>query len=83
MQKLTDFTRYADAQAHFAPQKLWDLFDGDRESFNIAHECVDRHVAGDREAIVVVHADGSDVHITFAELAALSNRFANYLIERG
>lgn len=83
MQKLTDFTRYADAQAHFAPQKLWDLFDGDRESFNIAHECVDRHVAGDREAIVVVHADGSAVHITFAELAALSNRFANYLIERG
>lgn len=83
MQKLTDFTRYADAQAHYAPQKLWDVFDGDRESFNIAHECVDRHVAGDREAIVVVQADGGEVHISFAALAALSNRFANYLIGRG
>ncbi|MDQ2149650.1 acyl-CoA synthetase [Alcaligenaceae bacterium C4P045] len=83
MQKLTDFTRYADAQSHYAPQKLWDLFDGDRESFNIAHECVDRHVSGDREAIVVVQADGGDVRISFAELSALSNRFANYLHERG
>ena len=44
MTKLTDFTSYADAQANFASAKLWELFDGDRERLNIAHECIDRHV---------------------------------------
>jgi acetyl-CoA synthetase len=28
MKKLTDYTSYADAQAHWSPEKLWDLFDG-------------------------------------------------------
>ena len=42
---LTDYTSYADAQRHFAPARLWELFDGDRERLNIAHECIDRHAA--------------------------------------
>ena len=44
MARLTDITSYADAQAEFSPAKLWELFDGDREHLNIAHECIDRHV---------------------------------------
>ena len=31
-----------------SPDKLWELFDGDRDELNIAHECIDRHADGDR-----------------------------------
>jgi acetyl-CoA synthetase len=44
MTRLTDYTSYADAQRHCSPSALWALFDGGRESLNIAHECVDRYV---------------------------------------
>ena len=50
---------------------LWDLFDGDRDRLNIAHECVDRYASGDRIALRVAHADGTDETIRFAELAGL------------
>ena len=83
MQRLTDYTLYADAQAHFSPDRLWELFDGNRERFNIAHECVDRHAATGRDALVVVHAGGEDEVITYAELAADSSAFAHYLESRG
>ena len=43
MTKLTDLTRYADAQRCASSGALWDLFDGNREALNIAHECIDRH----------------------------------------
>src|SRR3954454_23668042 len=42
MPRLTDLTRYADAQRHYSPERLWELFDGDRTRLNITHECVDR-----------------------------------------
>jgi acetyl-CoA synthetase len=32
MARLTEFTRYADAQAHASSQALWELFDGDRDT---------------------------------------------------
>lgn len=83
MSLLTDFQSYEDAQRHFSPQKLWELFDGDRESFNIAHECVDRHAQSGRDALIVVHADGTDEIISYAELSADSSRFANYLEQQG
>ncbi|NML44396.1 acyl-CoA synthetase [Ramlibacter sp. G-1-2-2] len=83
MAKLTDFLGYADAQANFSSDKLWELFDGDRDFLNIAHECVDRHAASGRDALVVANADGSDETITYAELAADSSRFAHWLVARG
>ena len=58
MQRLTDFTSYADALTHYSKDALWALFDGDRDNFNIAHECVDRHAAGDRTALRIAHASG-------------------------
>ncbi|MBS3998068.1 MAG: acyl-CoA synthetase [Hydrogenophaga sp.] len=82
MTRLTDLTRYADAQRHFTTDKLWGLFDGDRASFNIAHECVDRHAASGRDALVIVHAEGHDEVIGYAELAADSSRFAHYLVSQ-
>jgi acetyl-CoA synthetase len=83
MKKLTEYSSYADAQAHYAPQKLWELFDGSRDAFNIAHECVDRHAVGDRVAVIVVNAQGGEESITFKRLSALSNQFANLLAARG
>src|SRR5215469_13584305 len=84
MPLLTDYTSYADAQAHCSSAKLWELFDGDKTAFNIALECVDRH-AGDPErlAVIVIAADGGEERITFRKLSVLSNRFANLLVSKG
>lgn len=82
MSKLTDFVDYADAQRAFSSARLWELFSGDRENFNITTECVDRH-ASERIAIRVAHADGRDEAISFRQLSELSSRFAHYLNARG
>jgi acetyl-CoA synthetase len=81
--KLTELTSYADAQRHYSPEKLWELFDGNAERFNIAHECVDRFAGTARDAVVVAHADGSDERISFTDLAADSSRFAHWLLAAG
>ncbi|TAK84453.1 MAG: acetate--CoA ligase [Betaproteobacteria bacterium] len=50
--------------------------------FNIAYEAVDRHAAGARAAYPAIRwlaAAGADRVITYAELSALSNRFASLL----
>ena len=83
MTKLTDYTSYADAQANFSPAKLWELFEGNRERLNIAHECIDRHAAalqsgGDRRS-----CRRQDEVLTFREIADASSRFAHYLIGEG
>jgi acetyl-CoA synthetase len=82
MARLTDYTDFSDAQRFFAPDKLWELFDGNRDRLNIAHECIDRHPA-ERTAIIVAHADGRDEILTYGEIAVGSSRFAHYLIDRG
>ncbi|MGY8526982.1 acyl-CoA synthetase [Paracidovorax citrulli] len=83
MTKLTEYTSYADAQRHFTQQKLWELFDGDREFLNIAHECLDRHAGDDRTAIILVRANGEDESFGFRELSEASSRFAHYLLQSG
>jgi acetyl-CoA synthetase len=81
--RLTDYTSYADAQRYASSAALWELFDGDRTSLNIAHECVDRWAHGERVAVRVAHADGCDEAISFSELSAWSSRFAHWLEARG
>ncbi len=84
MAKLTDYTRYADAQAHADSNALWALFDGNREHLNIAHECIRRHADGSgRTAVRIAHADGADEFLSFDEIAAQSSRFAHWLVENG
>jgi acetyl-CoA synthetase len=83
MTKLTQYISYADAQAHCSTDKLWELFDGDREHMNIAHECIDRHAASGRPAVILVKADGTDEVLGFDELSRDSSRFAHALVERG
>jgi len=83
MAKLTAYTTYADAQRHFSSAKLWELFDGDREHLNIAHECIDRHVEGDKAAVIVVKAAGGEEILTYRQIAEDSARFAHWLISKG
>jgi acetyl-CoA synthetase len=82
--KLTDFTSYADALAHASSAALWDLFDGDREHLNIAHECINRHADGSgRAAVRIAHADGHDEILSFDEIASGAARFAHWLDAEG
>jgi len=84
MTKLTDYTSFADAQAHANSDAMWELFDGDREHFNIAHECMIRHADGSgRTAVRIAHADGTDEILSFDEIAGRSAQFAHWLVEQG
>lgn len=83
MTQLTEYTSYADAQAHCSTEKLWELFDGNRAQMNIAHECIDRHVDGERTAVILVRAGGADELLSFRQLSEESARFAHHLVERG
>jgi acetyl-CoA synthetase len=78
MRSILEVRRYPDVREAFAWPALWPLFDGDRERLNLAHECVDRHPAGD-VALRLALADGRLVEHSFGELAAWSSRFANLL----
>ena len=83
MTKLTAYTSYADAQKHFSAQKLWELVDGEPPLLNIGHECIDRHVDGDRIAVIIAHADGHDEILSFREISETSSRVAHYLHAQG
>lgn len=83
MKTLADYQSYADAQLQFSPDRLWELFDGDRATLNIAHECVDRHAASGREALIVLQAQGGEEVISYAELARDSSRLAHWLEAQG
>ena len=83
MQLLTDFISHADAQRHFSVDRLWDLFDGNREKLNIAHECIDRHADSGLVAVRLANEDGTGEEITYREIADLSACFAHWLIEIG
>ena len=83
MTRLTDYTTYADGQRHFSSAALWSLFDGDRDSLNIAVECIDRHAGSGRVAVRIAHADGRDETLDFDDLADWSSRFAHWLASRG
>ncbi|AXB77969.1 acetate--CoA ligase [Novosphingobium sp. P6W] len=84
MSGLTDYTSYGDAQAHASSAALWELFDGDREHLNIAHECVTRHADGSgRPAVRIAHADGSDEILSFDTISTGAARFAHWLDAEG
>ena len=82
MPKLTEITTYDDVMRSFTWDRLWELFDGDRERMNLAHECLDRH-RDQGTAISVKFADGHSEHYDYATLSDLSGRFANWLTTLG
>lgn len=84
MARLTDYSSYADAQAHANSQALWELFDGGKEQFNIANECITRHADGSgRPAVRIARSDGSDEILSFDTLSAGAARFAHWLDANG
>jgi acetyl-CoA synthetase len=84
MAKLTQFTGFSDAQKHADSNALWELFDGDRECLNIAHECINRYADGSgRAAVRIAHAGGVDEVLSFDQIAAGSARFAHWLVANG
>jgi acetyl-CoA synthetase len=84
MAKLTEYTRFADAQKYGDSKALWELFSGNADYLNIAHECITRHADGSgRTAVRIAHADGTDEILSFDEIAAGSARFAHWLVEQG
>jgi acetyl-CoA synthetase len=84
MPLLTDYTSYADAQRHANRDAPWALFDGDRDQFNIAHECITRHADGSgRAAVRICHADGRDEFLSFDAISAGAAQFAHWLDANG
>jgi acetyl-CoA synthetase len=82
---------YEAAKAEFSWASARAELDGlpGGRGLNIAHEAVDRHARGPRSTAVALRClgknRGSDTSrdITYAELATLSNRFANVLVSLG
>ena len=79
---VTSIRSHTEALAGFTWERLWALFDGNAERMNLAHECLDRHRARGT-AVSIKFADGRLEHHSFADLADLTGRFANWLAQRG
>lgn len=76
-----EYQTFQEAQKSFNFAERWKVFDGNREKFNIAYECIDRHPK-DKEAIRLKFDDGRQKIYTFGELSSLSSQFANMLARR-
>ncbi|MXO89946.1 acyl-CoA synthetase [Pontixanthobacter aquaemixtae] len=84
MTNLSSFTSYADAQEHASSAALWELFDGDKQGFNIAAEAMLRHADGSgRPAVRIAHADGENEILSFDEIASGAAQFAHWLDANG
>jgi len=82
MTPLLGLKSYSDIQNGFSHDLLWDLFDGNKETMNLAHECLDRH-AGKGCAISVKHHTGFLEHIDYDELIESTSQFAYQLESLG
>jgi acetyl-CoA synthetase len=79
---ILEYRTYEEAKKGFHWDQVWGLFDGNKEKFNIAHECIDRHV-GKGTAIRLKYEDGHTEQYTFEEVSTLSSQFANFLESLG
>ncbi len=79
---IIDYKTYDEAKEKFSWDQVWDIFDGDENNFNIAHECIDRHV-GKGTALRLKFDDGHTEKYTFDEIAKLSSQFANAIKNLG
>jgi len=74
----TEYRTYEEAKEKFNFEQVWELFDGNVERFNIAHECIDRHV-GTGTALRIKFDDGHIERYSFDEISKWSSHFANGL----
>ena len=73
--RMTEYKTYEEAVKNFTFSQVLELFDGNRERFNIAHECIDRHV-GKGTAVRIKFNDGHTEEYSFDEISKLSSQFA-------
>lgn len=79
---LYDYETYEEARENFDWAEKWSLFDGDRENFNIASECIDRH--NDKDvALNVKYRSGKNESYARGELRQKSSQFAHWLEAEG
>ncbi len=69
--RMTKYKTYEEAVEHFMFSQAWRLFDDHQEKFNIAHECIDRHV-GTGTTTRVKFDDGRIEQFTFEKISRLS-----------
>ncbi len=77
-----DYRSYEEAKEKFRWSERWALYDGTKERFNIAHECIDRHPP-EEIAIRIKFGDGHAEMYTFGQFSDYTKRFANYLERLG
>jgi len=77
-----NYKTYEEAKKHFNWKERWDVFDGTKDNFNVAHECIDRHPA-DEIALRIKFDDRRTERYTFGELSRLTSKFANMLEKSG
>ena len=73
-----EYKTYEEAKKNFTWDERWEVFDGDSERFNIAHECIDRHPESG-VAIRIKFDNGKTEIYTFGELSKFTSQFANLL----
>jgi len=73
-----EYSTYEEAKKNFKWSERWEVFDGNKKKFNIAHECVTRH-ASDEVAIRIKFDDRHKEIYTFKEFDRLVSQFAHML----
>ena len=73
-----EYKTYEEAKKYFRWSERWEVFDGNKQKFNIAHECVGRHIS-DEVAIRIKFDDRHKEIYTFKEFDKLVSQFANML----
>lgn len=77
-----DYKTHAEAKQNFKFSDRWTVFDGNKENFNIAYECIDRHPK-EKEALRIKFDDGRTEIYTFAEMSRMTSQFAHLLTRKG
>jgi acetyl-CoA synthetase len=77
-----EYRTYEEAKKNFKWDERWDIFDRNRQKFNIAYECVSRH-ASEEIGIRIKFDDRRKEVYTFRELDRLVSQFANMLERLG
>ena len=79
---MLDYDSYDEAREKFEWSQAWEVFDGNPDSFNMGHECVDRHV-GKGTAIRIKFSDRHKEEFTFDQLSRWSSQFAQAIEVEG
>ncbi len=80
--RMLEYQTYEQAKANFTWDQAWEVFDGNPESFNMGHECVDRH-PGEDTAVRIKFSDGHRKEYTFERLSETSSQAAHALEKLG